>query len=851
MSLKEKREQKRLEKILDRYGVVLNDVRAEKQPGRFYLCFLRGILIFLGVYGMLGALVTGFGLDFSRPVVISGIFILAFISAFLYYNKITFYLGYLAVFASFIFFSFSMYIYVNSGYQAFINVVYNKYSDYFRLASVREVTEFVDNRYLTITAAMLFMGWFFCILLNITISGYMSLALTFLVTFLPLQVAFYIDIVPQLHYLVMLIAVYISVAVLGRSGHFTLPYRHDKTQHFEYKATRKKNSFTYLASSGGMLSVTIYSLIIASLFMLIASSAFSKDFDGHLVSNKVKDKTDQLVKTVVQGGLASLLDRYSSKGGLAKGRLGGVGTVRPDYETDFYVQLPTDASSPVYLKSYTGVYYNDTYTYFHPYSDPDNIKFPMLTEEQLKVADILAPSLNTQTECYERMHIENIDADTEYDLSPYYTFYSDSNREQTRKGYSKYLGAYAAANYADSYDLLEYKDAVKKADPERNLARVGGRYDAYDLLFTPYDAETEIHINPNIYPEYEELVSNVYLQVPEGLEEAIDAFIDEADLWDLRDDPVKLTTELKQYFYDNFSYTMAPGMTPLGRDMVEYFLTEQRRGYCVHFAASTALILRRLGIPSRFIEGYYISPSDIMDAAPVTDDLEGWVGGRDANMEQAVVEVDVNDGSAHAWTEFYMYGYGWIPYDTTPPSDEDPLFSRRNEFFAQFFDLLRQTERNGGNRNNINLEAPAVNTNGLSMALGSLSFILRPVLISLACVIFLLLMRSPFLIFLKTLRRSIYAMQGRYNDALLIEYRKNVNFMQSKKLLSKTNPLPRDVRDCYCENLDRIPAAGITEEDLTALSDAVDRAAFSGRTIERELYLKLVTQLKKLRRIKK
>lgn len=831
-------------KELEQYGAGLTDVRPLDQPGRFYLCFLRGILIFLAVYGMLAAVVTSFGLPFSKPVMIFGIFTLAFISAFLYYNKVTFYVGYLIVFASFVFFSIYMYLYVNSGYQAFLNEVYNKYSDYFNMATVREAEELISDRYLTVTAAMLFMGWFFCILLNITISGYMSLAFTFLVTFFPLQVAFYIDIIPPLHYLVMLIAVYITVAVLGRSGHYTLPYRHDKEQHFEHKRRFKKHHYTYLASSGGMLTVTIYSLILSALFMLISSSVFARDFDGRMISNKVKDRTDEYVKTVMQGGLASLLNRYVSTGGLAKGQLGGVGSVIPDYETDLYVQFATDASDSIYLKAYTGVFYNDTYTRFLPNSDPDSIKYRMLSEEELKLADECAPYVNTGTGVIQRMHIENAGADTEYDYSPYYTAFTTSARGYGKKTYTEGSEARFAESYSDSFGLITNAERFEKEDRELRKTITGP--DSYDVLYMPFSSTAELYPNPSIPKEYEDLISDVYLQVPDGVKDSLDAFIAEAGL-SAEADPLETAYALKQYFMDNFSYTMAPGRTPWGRDMVCYFLTEQKRGFCAHFAASSTLIFRRLGIPSRYIEGYYISPSDMSDGTPLSSDLSSWIYGKNADGEAGVIEVEVNDGNAHAWTEIYLYGYGWIPFETTPPSDEDPLYDNRLSFLGQFFGLLQQTTRNAANSTiSVADDITPPTTKAFSKTVSSLGFVLRPAGITLGLMLLAMVLRAPIAGLFVLIKKQLYAVRGNYNEAFLVEYNRLVRLLKKKKLMSIENPLPRDIEKAVSDAARDIP--DFDSAALTDLSETANFSAYSGRKLDAGKYASAVSLIRTIRK---
>lgn len=79
---------------------------------------------------------------------------------------------------------------------------------------------------------------------------------------------------------------------------------------------------------------------------------------------------------------------------------------------------------------------------------------------------------------------------------------------------------------------------------------------------------------------------------------------------------------------------------PEGSDFVSHFLTESRRGYCMHFASAATLLLRGVGIPARYVSGYV------------------------ADIENG--RASVPDSNAHAWVEIYLGGYGWEPVEVTP-----------------------------------------------------------------------------------------------------------------------------------------------------------------------------------------
>ena len=94
-------------------------------------------------------------------------------------------------------------------------------------------------------------------------------------------------------------------------------------------------------------------------------------------------------------------------------------------------------------------------------------------------------------------------------------------------------------------------------------------------------------------------------------------------------------------------YTLTPPALPAGEDFVEFFLLESRQGYCVHFATAATALLRAMGIPARYAEGYAVPAGG-----------EGW--------------VDVPDYNAHAWVEVYFGGAGWIPFEVTPAGPDSP-----------------------------------------------------------------------------------------------------------------------------------------------------------------------------------
>ena len=94
---------------------------------------------------------------------------------------------------------------------------------------------------------------------------------------------------------------------------------------------------------------------------------------------------------------------------------------------------------------------------------------------------------------------------------------------------------------------------------------------------------------------------------------------------------------------------------PRGKDFVEYFLFENKKGYCSHYASAATVLLRMWGVPARYVEGYVVK--------------------FDENLGN---KMDVKDNSAHAWVEVYIDKIGWKVVDVTPGYDDENSYAVNN-----------------------------------------------------------------------------------------------------------------------------------------------------------------------------
>lgn len=100
---------------------------------------------------------------------------------------------------------------------------------------------------------------------------------------------------------------------------------------------------------------------------------------------------------------------------------------------------------------------------------------------------------------------------------------------------------------------------------------------------------------------------------------------------------------LTDYLKSSYVYSLDLSPVPSGRDPVDWFLFDVKKGYCEQFATAETMMLRSLGIPARLVTGYS-------------------TGEYDPILNQAVVR----ERDAHAWVEVWFTGHGWVQIDPTP-----------------------------------------------------------------------------------------------------------------------------------------------------------------------------------------
>lgn len=106
-------------------------------------------------------------------------------------------------------------------------------------------------------------------------------------------------------------------------------------------------------------------------------------------------------------------------------------------------------------------------------------------------------------------------------------------------------------------------------------------------------------------------------------------------------EPLEIARAMLRLFRNQrFVYTLEPPR--LGDNAVDEFLFSTRKGFCEHFASAFTLVMRAAGVPARVVTGYQ---------------------GGEFNPIGGYLLVRQSD--AHAWSEIWLDGRGWVRMDPT------------------------------------------------------------------------------------------------------------------------------------------------------------------------------------------
>lgn len=183
--------------------------------------------------------------------------------------------------------------------------------------------------------------------------------------------------------------------------------------------------------------------------------------------------------------------------------------------------------------------------------------------------------------------------------------------------------------------LNSVADVCVKNDTDKN---------EFNYSHYPFYAENTYRYNSSSEAEdYKAFVYDTYLEIPSATENELRRIAEQEGFLDSELTVSEKIEMVKNYISNSKTYSLKTPKMPSGKDFAAWFLNESDTGYCVHFATAGTLMLRALGIPARYVTGYYAT----------------------AYANQTVT---VTTDNAHAWIEYYSDTAGWIPLECTPSS---------------------------------------------------------------------------------------------------------------------------------------------------------------------------------------
>lgn len=218
---------------------------------------------------------------------------------------------------------------------------------------------------------------------------------------------------------------------------------------------------------------------------------------------------------------------------------------------------------------------------------------------------------------------------------------------------SDLLGGYAineVLKLPGTYQNHIYTDTVQGNIHGPKLS-IGQSYSVQSVVLSnPY-----AHLSDNKTPFsslYRDIPANVRkydLQLPAEVPSSVGALAQRIVEKNGATTEYQMVQALKSYLESNYIYQTTDVPIPgRGQDYVSQFLFQSKRGYCNNFSTSLAIMLRTLGVPTRWVTGY---TSGTLNADSSIGSNQTYV---------------VTNNDAHSWVEVYFPKYGFIPFDPTP-----------------------------------------------------------------------------------------------------------------------------------------------------------------------------------------
>lgn len=621
-------------------------IRNTKKESQIIKQIEKGILLFLCTWGTIGSFTSALDILVSDKIYIA-IFIITIFLTFIYcFSKYLFFI-YIGID---IFYLIGILMNLNQlkeGIFAIGNSFVEKANIYFDVNYIFQYTIAPDGGKSVTTFLIFFLIGFMQIIIYMIF--YQKSKIFYLILTLPfVLIGFMIGLVPD----VISLAFYLiaTITILG-----------DKTL------------------SGEIILISIGTFLFLGITIFFTKEDYSERV--HI------EKTKQQIQEVMRGTRnisIPILNQLpflggQAVGGLSAGKIGKVDAVTFRNKIMLQVSMASDSalSMPVYLKGFVGSNYGgNNWTGLSKedqrrYDDLqkefeekgfciENSKEALLNEienndEMRREQSVY--SYYAQARFLGKIKIKNVEIEGKYTFVPYSI---KDSIELTKKGK---IQLKRKLSKDESLIYHVYLDEIVKRKIFFELYK--GDYSEKEDSYLPAGSEYSI-----LEKKYRDFVYDVYTRLPEDkATETIKTIrlFGSLNGENLADSGIlEKIANVQRYLEENTDYTLEPGKVPEGKDFVDYFLFESRKGYCSYYATAATVMLRALGVPTRYVEGFIVTQKDVERGIITNKNQEVlWTQNFGVRMNTSTLNVNIRDNNAHAWIEVYMDGYGWVPIEVT------------------------------------------------------------------------------------------------------------------------------------------------------------------------------------------
>lgn len=641
-------------------GVWLLEVTGEetkKQKNLLYVC--NAVLNFLIVFGMTGCVMEGLAMKWSPAVLFLILFAAAVWMGFFYRNRWFRLFGYIMVVGGILLSLQQFLLLFRSGFALICNRLMHIVEEELSLPIEREYEIYVENHDLAVVMCLVLIGVVMELFFNIIISEMKNYWIVLLFSFPFVQLPIYLNQKLPVFYFILYCAGIVAMYAIRSSGHFGVPQK--KQAGFIRRKLGKKNYIIYRYDGESSFGVTLAVAAAALLVMLGFVVVYPAErFEaGHAAESVWKENSRSFARRFALVGFWGMFSNTGEEGagGVGTGKLGTINRVRMDFEPDFYIYTTkSEKERTLYLRSFCGREYKDNEWSVEMDSHEQEYCIHFQPADEFLYLDFMDTGLFSTAA--KELLLENAGAGMQYVYYPYWNVADAENvLAGEGRGTKKRL---AVGNLVkQEYQVLfgepsvaEIKDLVQKSEENRTTR-----------LWSEFIEAEEA---------YRRIVYDTYLQVEQGQKERLLSLCRQNGILPEDGDVVE---KVQDFLQENYTYTLMPGVTPKNTDFVDYFLFEQRKGYCIYFASAATLIFRSLGIPARYVCGYAAFSDVFSDAKRIEDEqLSNWLGAGE------FYRLELTDANAHAWVEIYIDGFGWLPVEVTTAMTEEEEETQADNF---------------------------------------------------------------------------------------------------------------------------------------------------------------------------